>query len=192
MHASYKYAKYRKCVLKNMKSSAKKGEEFELEVRRIIEGVIAKAKAEFRAEVMSHPRLTGLSAEWQPDLVLMATSLLYPSERSLELAIVECKYAGEAASEGTYWSQMSRAYMSLNDIRHIYREGLSFYLAVNRYSKSKKRDYSKIFRNIGVKLLNINVPEERVKFENKIKRLLEETTFEEQEKKLKRVWEEYR
>ena len=175
-----------------MKSSAKKGEEFELEVRRIIEGIIAKAKAEFRAEVMSRPRLIGFSAEWQPDLVLMARSLLYPSERSLELAIVECKYVGEAASEGTYWSQMSRAYMSLNDLRHVYREDLSFYLAVNRYSKGKKRDYPKIFRNIGVKLVNINVPEECVEFENNIEQLLEETTFEEQEKKLKRIWEEYR
>lgn len=176
-----------------MKSSAKKGEEFEREVRRIIEGVIAKTKAEFRAEVVSHPRLTGLSAEWWPDLVLMAASLLdVPSERSLELSIVECKYVGEAASEGTYWSQMSRAYMSLNDLRRVYREGLSFYLAVNRYSKNKKRDYSKIFRNIGVKLLNIGVSEERVEFENNIKRLLEETTFKEQEKKLKRIWQEYR
>lgn len=178
--------------MKNMKSSTKKGEEFELEVKRIIEGVVAKAKAESRAKVVSHPRLIGLSAEWQPDLVLMATSLLYPSERSLELAIVECKYVGEVASEGTYWSQMSRAYMSLNDLRLVYREGLSLYLVVNRYSKGMKRDYSKIFRNIGVKLLNINVPEERVKFENNIKRLLEETTFEEQKKKLKRIWEEYR
>lgn len=176
-----------------MKSSVKKGEAFELEVRRIIEGVIAKTKAEFRAEVVSHPRLIGLSAEWWPDLVLMAASLLdVPSERSLELAIVECKYVGEAAKRGTYWSQMSRAYMSLNDLRRVYREGLSFYLAVNRYSKSKKRDYSGIFRNIGVKLLNINVPGERVEFENNIKRLLEETIFEEQEKKLKRIWEEYR
>jgi len=82
--------------------------------------------------------------------------------------------------------------MSLNDLRHVYRESLTFYLAVNRYNKSKKRDYSKIFRNIGVKLLNINVPGERVEFENNIKRLLEETTFEEQEKKLKRIWKEYR
>jgi len=90
-----------------MKSSAKKGEEFEREIRRIIEGVIAKTKAEFRAEVASHPRLIGLSAEWWPDLVLMAASLLdVPSERSLELSIVECKHVGEAASEGTYWSQM--------------------------------------------------------------------------------------
>ena len=180
------------CAMKKMKSSVQKGEEFELEVKRIIEGVIAKAKAEFRAEVVSHPLLIGFSAEWQPDLVLMAESLLYPSERSLELAIVECKYIGETAREGTYWTQMSRAYMSLNDLRHVYREDLSFYLAVNRYSKGMKRDYSKIFRNIGVNLLNINVPEECVEFENNIKRLLEGTTFKEQEKKLKRVWEEYR
>lgn len=39
---------------------------------------------------------------------------------------------------------MSRAYMSLNDLRLVYREDLSFYLAVNRNSKGKKRDYSKI------------------------------------------------
>jgi hypothetical protein len=174
-----------------MKTSARKGEEFELKVRRIIESVIAKVKAEFRAEVLSHPRLTGFSAEWQPDLVLTATSLLYPSKHSLELAVVECKYADETASEGTYWSQMSRAYMSLNDLRQIYRKSLRFYLAVNRSSKSKKRDYSNIFRNIGVKLQNISVPEDRVELQNDIKRLLRETTFEEQEKKLRSIWEEY-
>lgn len=174
-----------------MKSSAKKGEEFELEVRKIIEGVVAKAKAEFRVEVVSHPHLIGFSAEWQPDLVLMARSLLYASECSLELAIVECKYVGDTTSEGTYWSQMSRAYMSLNDLRLVYRETLSFFLAVNRQSKSKNRDYPKMFRNIGVKLVNIKVSEERLEFENDINRLLEETTLEEQEKKLNRIWKKY-
>jgi len=126
-----------------MKNSSGRGKEFEIEVKRIVEGVIAEAKAEFRVEVVSHPRLMGLSAEWQPDLVLMASHLLDKlSEFSLELAIVECKYIDEVASEGTYWSQMSRAYMSLNDLRHAERENLYFYLVVNRYCKSMKRDNS--------------------------------------------------
>lgn len=171
-----------------VESSGKRGEQFELEVRRIIEGVITEAKAEFRAEVVSHPRLKGFSAEWQPDLILMASRLLdkFP-ERSLELAIIECKYVDEGASEGQYWSQMSRAYMSLNDLRLAYSGSLNFYMAVNRYSKGRRRDYSKVFRNIGVKLVNINVVEERLEFENDIKRLLEETTFKEQGKKLEEL-----
>lgn len=173
-----------------MDSSHKKGRAFELEVKRIIEDVIAKTKAEFRAEVISHKRLIGFSAEWYPDLVLMTSLLLDSLKRSLELAIVECKYIADSSSEGTYWSEMSRAYMSLNDLRLVYREGLSFYLAVNRNSKGMKRDYSKIFGNIGVKLVNINIPEERSEFESNIKQLLEETTYDEQAKKLEHVFHE--
>lgn len=175
-----------------MKSSVKKGHEFELLVKKIIDGVIPRAKAKFRAEVLRQPRLKGFSTEWDPDLVLMATSLLYPSERSLELAVFECKYVGEATSEGTYWSQMSRGYMSLNDLRLGYREHLQFYLVVNRYSKSKKRDYPEIFRNIGVKMVNINDPKGRAEFKKEVQQLLEETTFEKQAEELRRIWEEWR
>jgi len=80
--------------------------------------------------------------------------------------------------------------MSLNDLRLVYREGLSFYLAVNRNSKGMKRDYSKIFGNIGVKLVNINIPEERSEFKSNIKRLLEETTYDKQAKKLEHIFHE--
>ena len=45
-----------------MDNSHKKGRTFELEVKRIIEDVIAKTKAEFRTEVISHKLLMGLSA----------------------------------------------------------------------------------------------------------------------------------
>lgn len=175
-----------------MSGSVKKGHEFELLVKKIIEGVIVRAKADFRAEVLWHPKLKGFSAEWDPDLVLMAESLLYPSERSLELAVFECKYVGEAASRGTYWTQMSRGYMSLNDLRLSYREHLEFYLVVNRYSKSKKRDYPEIFKNIGVKMVNINDPKGRDEFEKDIQQLLEETTFEKQAERLRRISEEWR
>jgi hypothetical protein len=174
-----------------MDSSHKKGRAFELEVKRIIEDVIAKTKAEFRAEVISHKRLMGLSTEWYPDLVLMASLLFDSFKPSLELAIVECKCI-ESPTEGTYWSEMSRAYMSLNDLRLVYRENLSFYLAVNRNSKGKKRNYSEIFGNIGVKLVNINIPEERSEFESKIERLLEESTYDKQLEKLKPFFEKYR
>ena len=175
-----------------MNISHKKGREFELEVKRIIENVIDKAKAEFRAEVIKNKPLTGFSAEWKPDLVLMASLLLDSLKPSLELAIVECKYVDDSSHEGTYWTEMSRAYMSLNDLHLGYRENLSFYLAVNRNSKGKTRDYSKIFGNIGVKLVNVNMPEERAEFENSIKWLLEETTYDEQLKKLKHVFEKHR
>jgi hypothetical protein len=173
-----------------MDRSHKKGDEFELEVKRTIEGVIAKTKTESRAEVFSRKQLKGFSAEWYPDLVLMTSLLLDSLKPSLELAIVECKYIADLSSEGTYWTEMSRAYMSLNDLRLVYREGLSFYLAVNRNSKGKKRDYSKIFGNIGVKLVNINIPEERSEFESNIKRLLEEATYDEQAKKLGHIFHE--
>ena len=178
--------------VKKMESSHRKEIEFELEVKRIIEGVIAKTKAEFRAEVIGRKCLIGLSAQWQPDLVLMAHSLFDSLKPSLELAMVECKFVSDSSSEGTYWSQMSRAYMSLNDLRLVYREDLSFYLAVNRYSTGIRRDYSKIFRSIGVRLVNINLPEERLEFESDIKKLLEETTYDEQAKKLEEVCKEYR
>lgn len=174
-----------------MESSVKKGHEFELLVKKIIDGIIARTKTEFRAEVLRHPRLEGFSSEWDPDLVLMARSLLYPSKRSLELAVFECKYTGEVASEGTFWSQMSRGYMSLNDLRLVYREDL-FYLMVNRYNKSKKRDYPEIFRNIGVRMVNINNPKERAEFEKDIQQMLEETTFDKQAEKLRRVLAELR
>jgi hypothetical protein len=174
-----------------MDSSHKKGRAFEAEVKRIIEDVISKTKAEFRAKVISHKRLMGLSTEWYPDLVLTANLLFDSSKPSLELAIVECKCI-DSPTEGTYWSEMSRAYMSLNDLRLVYREDVSFYLAVNRNSKSKKRDYSGIFGNIGVKLVNINIPEERSEFESKIERLLEDSTYDSQLKKLKPIFEKYR
>ena len=179
-----------------MGNSHEKGKKFELEVKRIMQDMIAKAKAEHRLRVASRPSLMGVSAEWQPDLVLMAGLLLDPSNPSLELAIVECKYVSERSKqerskEGTYWTEMSRAYMSLNDLRLANREGTNFFLVVNRQGESKERDYSKIFRNIGVKLVRINIPEERVEFESDINRLLEETTYNEQAKKLKHVFEQH-
>ena len=173
-----------------MNGSVKKGHKFELLVKKIIDGVIARAKAEFRAEVLRQPRLRGFSTEWKPDLVLIARSLLYPSERSLELAVFECKYIDAAAKEGTYWSQMSRGYMSLNDLRLVYREDLQFYLLANRHSTSRKRDYPEIFRNIDVKMVNINDPKGRAEFEKDVQQLLEEATFEKQATKLRRIWEE--
>ena len=66
---------------------------------------------------------------------------------------------------------------------------MSFYLAVNRNSK---RDYSSIFKNVGVKLVNINIPEELSEFKSNIKRLLEENTFDEQLKKFMQFLGEYR
>jgi hypothetical protein len=172
-----------------MDNSHKKGKEFELKIKRIIEDVISKAKAEFRAQVISHQPLMGFSTEWRPDLVLMTSHLLDSLKPSLELAIVECKYIDDLSSEGTYWTEMSRAYMSLNDLRLAYRQHLSFYLAVNRNSKGRTRDYSKIFGNISVKLVNINIPEERSEFESDMKQLLEETTYDEQAKKLEHIFE---
>lgn len=77
---------------RTMKSSIKKGEEFELLIKKIIDGVIARTKAEFRVEVLRYPRLMGFSTEWDPDLVLIARSLLHPSGHSLELTVFECKY----------------------------------------------------------------------------------------------------
>lgn len=167
-----------------MDSSHEKGRVFELEVKRIIENVVAKTKAESRVKVVSHICLSGLSAKWYPDLVLMANLVFDSLKPSLELAIVECKCI-DSPTEGTYWSEMSRAYMSLNDLRLANRQPVNIYLAVNRHSKSKRRDYSEIFGNIGVKLVNMSVPEERLEFEGEIERLLEKSTYEEQLKTLK-------
>jgi hypothetical protein len=172
-----------------MDISHEKGNKFEVEVETIIRDVVtrikAQLKAEFRAEVIPHPRLMGACAEWRPDLALMASSLFDSMNPSLELAIIECKYVDDSSSEGTYWTQMSRAYMTLNDLRLAGRESLAFYLTVNRHNAGMRRDYSEIFRGIGTKLVNIHVLQERVRFESDMKRLLEESTWEQQTKKLK-------
>jgi len=172
-----------------MDSSHTKGREFEFGVGRIMEEAIAENKDEFRSEVIRHKPLMGRSVEWKPDIVLVTSRLLDSFLKpSLELAVVECKYIDDLSSEGTYWSQMSRAYLSLNDLR-LANETSSFYLAVNRNSK---RDYSSIFKNVGVKLVNINIPEELSEFKSNIKRLLEENTFDEQLKKFMQFLGEYR
>jgi hypothetical protein len=112
-----------------MGESHKRGREFESQINQLIQGIIVSVGAEDRAAVSNHQRLMGKSTKWYPDLVLRAHSLFEPLEaRSLELAIIECKYIDETASKGTYWSQMSRAYMSLNDMR-LADEISNFYLA---------------------------------------------------------------
>ena len=82
-----------------------------------MEEVIAENKDEFKSEVIRHKPLMGRSVEWKPDIVLVTSRLLDSFLKpSLELAVVECKYIDDLSSEGTYWSQMSRAYLSLNDL----------------------------------------------------------------------------
>jgi len=133
----------------------------------------------------------GFSAEWRPDQTLMTRRLLYPSlDPSLELAIIECKFISDSSSEGTYWTEMSRAYMSLNDLR-IANPHLSFYLAVNRNSKNRTRDYSKIFQNIGVKFVNINNPEERSSFKKSLELILEQSNSDKQAKRAKNFFKKY-
>jgi hypothetical protein len=172
----------------NVAKAHQKGHALESKVETLLLKAIVSAEAEDRAEVISHPSLTGKSAQWHPDLVMKVHSLFDPlEERSLELAIVECKFIDETGSEGTYWSQMSRAYMSLNDLRLANREGLSFILVVNRLSKGFRRDYSEVFRNIGVKLVNINDSQDCLDLENELKNLLAKSTFDEQIRKLKEL-----
>lgn len=169
-----------------MSESHKKGNDLEFRVTELIEGIIVSVGA--KAEVVNHPLVIGKSTRWHPDLVLKAHALLDPLEgRSLELAIIECKYIDEASSEGTYWSQMSRAYMSLNDMR-LADITSNFYLVV---TKRSGRNYSDVFKNIGVKLVNVNVQEELSEFKSSLRQLLEENSFDEQLEKLKQSLQEH-
>lgn len=170
-----------------MDESHEKGHALESQVSELIQGIIALVGAEDRAEVVYHQPVMGKSTVWKPDLVLRTHALLEPlEEKSMELAVIECKYIDEAASEGTYWSQMSRAYMSLNDMR-LANIASNFYLVVNKVNKSSKRSYSVIFKNIGVKLVNINSQEDISGFKSSVEQLIKESTIENQIQKLKQL-----
>jgi hypothetical protein len=168
--------------------SHKKGQEFELEVNQLIQDIIVSVGAQDRAKIVYHPLIMGKSTKWYPDLVLNVHSLFEPFEsKSLELAIIECKYIDEASSEGTYWSQMSRAYMSLNDLRLV-NETSSFFLAVN---KGSNRNYTDIFGNIGIKLVNVNMPDELSEFKSSLRHLIEKNSLDIQLQSFKQLLKEH-
>ena len=171
-----------------MGESHKRGNDLELRVSELIKGILVSVGDEDRAEIVYHPLVIGKSTKWYPDLFLKAHALFDPpEERSLDLAIIECKYIDEASSEGTYWSQMSRAYMSLNDMR-LADITSNFYLVV---TKSSRRNYLDVFKNIGVKLVNVNVQEELSEFMSSLRQLLEENSWDRQLQKFKLLLQEH-
>ncbi len=171
-----------------MGESHKRGQEFELKVNQLIKDIILSVGAQDRAEVVYHPFVMGKSTKWYPDLVLRAHALFDPFEsKSLILAVIECKSTDEKASEGTYWSQMSRAYMSLNDLGFV-NETTRFFLAVN---KGSRRNYAEIFSNIGVKIVNVNMPDELSELEGSLRHLLEESSLDRQLQKFKQLLKEH-
>lgn len=102
-------------------------------------------------------------------------------EYSIYVAIIECKYIGEKSSLGVYWTAMSRAYMELNDLR-MNPELLQpkFYLVVNRHRRGGLRSYPEIFKSIGVEMINFYDPDECARFEEQLRLMLKDVSFEEQ------------
>lgn len=111
--------------------SSSDGNRLENEVRKVIEDIIAEKYKFFAPRVLRKPKVPGLSSIWEPDIVVVAESII-SGEYSIYVAIIECKYIGEKSSPGIYWDAMSRSYMELNDLRmNPELRGPKFYLVVN-------------------------------------------------------------
>lgn len=164
------------------------GKQLEDEAKKIIEKVIA---GRLGVKVFQNLQLQGCSGNWhRPDIVLAAELLLYPGQYSFYLATIECKNTGEGVKPRTYWSNMSRAYMELNDLRFNFSTS-EFFLVVNRYPtehESPKFDYPSLFEKIGVKMININDPKERAYFEEQIQTLLKKGSRQEQTRLLEELF----
>lgn len=117
---------------------------------------------------------------------------MFTGEFSIYLAIVSCKKVKEGAASPTYWSEMSRTYMELNDLKINSELGNpKFFLVVNRYCMKGENDknYPVLFKNIGVQMVNFYNDDERGKFADQLRQQLLEANPSEQIKKLETLKE---
>jgi len=167
--------------------SSTEGRQLENEVKKKIEDVIADRMG---VKILQEHKILGLSAQWKVDIAVAAELLLYPGEYSLYLAIIECKNIGDVGHPYTYHTHMCRAYTELNDLRLNSKLGApKFYLMVNRFPSEHevKKNYHELFKNIGVKMINIHDPSEQTEFEGEMHSMLRKSTFEEQARKLEEL-----
>lgn len=154
-------------------SGAEKGRKFEAKVREFVEDVVGENPD---VEVLSEPSLPGSSAQWTPDIVVVGRSVL-TGEFAMYLAIISCKRVKEGANPATYWTEMSRAYMELNDLKLNSELGIpKFFMVVNRHRMKGETDknYPILFKNIGVELINFNEDAELDEFGKQLRQLLRE------------------
>lgn len=98
-------------------SGAEKGRKFQAEVQDFVEEVVGENPD---VKVLSELSLPGLSAPWRADIVVVGRSVfdsVLTGEFSIYLAIISCKRVKKGANPATYWTEMSRAYMELNDLK---------------------------------------------------------------------------
>jgi len=166
-------------------SDAEKGRKFQAEVQDFVEEVVGENPD---VEVLSGLQVQGLSYRWTTDIVIVGRSVL-TNEFSMYLAIISCKRIKGGVASSTYWTEMSRAYMELNDLK--LNSGLGspkFFMVVNRHRIRGETDknYPLLFKNIGVELINFNDDAELETFAEQLHQLLRETIPLEQIKKLER------
>lgn len=169
-------------------SDAEKGRKFEAEVQRFVEEVVGENPD---IKVRSRLSLPGLSARWTSDIVILGRSLL-TNEFTMCLVIISCKRVKEGAAPSTYWTEMTRAYMELNDLK-LNSELLNprFFMVVNRQCMKGEthKNYPILFKNIGVELINFNDDAELDEFGKQLRGLLLEAKPSKQIDRLKEVLE---
>jgi len=142
---------------------------------------------------LSELSLPGLSALWRADIVVVGRSVfdsVLTGEFSMYLAIINCKRVKEGAAPATYWTEMSRAYMELNDFKLNSDLGIpKFFMVVNRHTMKGEmnKNYPVLFNNIGVDLINFYENEDCERFAELLRQLLREVTPLKQIKKLEDV-----
>lgn len=169
-------------------NDAERGRRFQDEVRRFVEEVVGENPD---VKILSEQQLQGLSAQWKADIVVVGKSL-FTGEFSMYLVIIICKKVKENAASPTYWSEMSRTYMELNDIKLNSEMGNPKFFLVNRYRMKGETDknYPVLFKNIGVEMMNFSDDEEFEKFAKQLRQQLSEVNPSEQIKRLEGIFKE--
>jgi hypothetical protein len=148
--------------------AAEKGRRFQAEVKKFVEEVIGE---NLNVKVVSEQPVQGIShPSWEVDIAVMG-KLLGTNGFSMYLAVISCKHVKESVNPATYWTEMSRTYMELNDLK-LNSElcNPKFFLVVNRYCVKGEMDknYPLLFKNIGVEMINFNNSIEREKFASQL------------------------
>jgi len=171
-------------------SDAEKGRKFQDDVQEFVEEVVGENPD---IKVLSNTQVPGLSYHWEADVVVVGRSVL-TNEFSMYLAIINCKRVKEGAASSTYWTEMSRAYMELNDLQlNLELGNPKFFLVVNRHRMKGETDknYPVLFKNIGVETINFTNDEELETFAEQLRQLLSEAIPLEQIKRLEETFKEH-
>jgi hypothetical protein len=147
-------------------NDAEKGNRFQKEVRDFVEKAISKRLT----VAVPCQRLSGSSARWNVDIVVRKRF----TKNNTCLAVISCKHVKEGANPATYWTEMSRTYMELNDLKlNSDLDTAKFYVVVNRHCMKGEVDknYPILFRNIGVSMINFHEDKDRRRFADELRKL---------------------